>query len=104
MHVDLKHQVGDALIARARVDANYRSQLYLDGTLDPNVLQGGYTKFNARLSIGADSGRWEVAVYGRNLTNEATYTASINAPLGAGAYMASIEEPRTLGLQLRIKN
>ena len=104
VHVDLKHQVGDALIARARVDANYRSQLYLDGTLDPNVLQGGYTKFNARLSIGADSGRWEVAVYGRNLTNEATYTASINAPLGAGAFMASIEEPRTLGLQLRIKN
>ena len=104
VHVDLKHQVGDALIARARVDANYRSELYLDGTLDPNVLQGGYTKFNARLSIGADSGRWEVAVFGRNLTNEATYTASVNAPLGAGAFMASIEEPRTVGLQLRIKN
>jgi len=104
LYADMEWNLSDSLQASARVEGAYRSSIYLDGDLDPNVKQGGYAKFNARIALGAENGRWEVAVYGRNLTNKATYTFSTDAPLGAGAYMASIEEPRVIGLQLTLNN
>ena len=104
IHADVTAPVGGNLEARARVDVNWRSSMYLDGDLDPNVRQGGYAKVNARIALGGEDGRWEVGVFGRNLTNKATYTFSLDAPLSAGAFVAGIEEPRVIGLQLRIKN
>lgn len=104
IHIDLTRRIGDGMVGRFRIDANYKGEMFLDGDLDPNVLQDSYTKFNARLSLASDSSSWELALYGRNLTNEATYTTSIDAPLGAGAFMATVEEPRVIGLQFRVKH
>lgn len=104
VHADLTVPVSDSLEGRFRIDTNWRSSMFLDGDLDPNVKQGGYAKINARVALGAEDGRWEVALFGRNLTNKATYTFSLDAPLSAGAFVAGIEEPRAIGIQLRFKN
>lgn len=40
-------------------------------------------------------------VFGRNLTDKATYTASLDAPLSPGVYVGWIEEPRVIGLEGR---
>jgi len=100
---DLSTSFGGSLVGKARVDVNFRSSSFLDSDLDPFVRQSGYAKINARLAIGAEDGQWEAAVFGRNLTNRATYSFSVDAPLGAGAFMASIEERRIVGLQLRYR-
>lgn len=100
---DVTAPLTDNLTAKGRVDVNFRSASFLDVDLDPLVRQSAYGKINARIAIGDKDGRWEAAVFGRNLTNRATYTFSVDAPLGAGAFMASIEERRIVGVQLRYR-
>lgn len=103
VYADVSRPLTGDLVGAARVDVNFRSASFLDIDLDPNVRQSGYAKINGRLAVSTADDRWEFAVYGRNLTNRATYSFSVDAPLGAGAFMASIEERRTLGLQLRYR-
>ena len=55
---------------------------------------------NQRTAAGVDD-EWEVAVYGRNLTDETTYTYATDSPLSAGIYGGWVEEPRIIGLQAR---
>ena len=85
----------------ARVDINYKGDMYLDGDLDPNALQKAYTKLNASVGIGFD--RYEVRVFGRNLTDETTYTFSTDAPLSPGVYVGWLEEPRVIGVEGKLK-
>ncbi len=84
----------------ARIGANFKDEMFLDGDLDPNAFQEGYTKFDAH--VGVEFGRYEFRVFGRNLTDEATYTASVDAPLSPGVYVGWIEEPRVIGAEGRI--
>ncbi|MEH6567763.1 MAG: TonB-dependent receptor [Halioglobus sp.] len=93
--------IGDNLIFRFNVDASYKDEYFLDGDLDPNTLQDSYVKVNGRIGISSADETWELAVYGRNLTDETTYTFATDAPLSAGVYGAWAEEPRTVGLQAR---
>jgi outer membrane receptor protein involved in Fe transport len=86
---------------RFGADASYKDDYFLDGDLDPNTLQDSYVKVNARIAIGSAEETWEVALYGRNLTDETTYTFVTDAPLSAGIYGAWAEEPMIVGLQAR---
>jgi outer membrane receptor protein involved in Fe transport len=79
------------------IDVNYKDEFFLDGDLDSNVLQDAYTKVDARVSLRSNNETWEVALYGRNLTDETTYTASVDAPLSPGVYVGWVEEPRVYG-------
>lgn len=83
----------------AHIDINYKDEMYLDGDLDENTLQDAYIKVDARIGLTSTDGTWDLLLYGRNLTDETTYTATIDAPLNPGVYVAWIEEPRILGLQ-----
>ncbi len=69
--------------------------------LDPNAFQDSYYKINARLALAGGDDSWEVAVYGRNLTDETTYTYAADSVLSAGIYANWVEEPRILGVQAR---
>lgn len=83
----------------ARLDVNYKDEMFLDGDLDPNTLQDSYTKIDASVGFGLLDQRLHLKVYGRNLTDEATYTAALDAPLSGGVYAGWIEEPRIYGLE-----
>lgn len=64
-------------------------------------VQEAYTKINGRLALASADDRWELAVYGRNLTDEVTYTATLDAPVSAGVMAAWVEVPRVVGVQAR---
>lgn len=85
------------------VALNYKSEQFLDFDLDPNKFQDEYFKINARLALGTmgDGPGWEAAIFGRNLTDQATYTFGVGVPLAAGAFAHWIEEPRVIGVQMR---
>jgi outer membrane receptor protein involved in Fe transport len=85
----------------AHVDFNYKDEMFLDGDLDPNALQDSYVKVDARIGLSTLDGTWDLLLYGRNLTDETTYTASVDAPLSAGVYVGWVEEPRIVGIQGR---
>lgn len=101
LYADYSHQITDNWLLSARVDVNYKDEFFTDGDLDPASLQDAYTKIDARVGLSTLDDRWEVAVFGRNLTDEATLTASLDAPLSAGIMASWIEEPRVIGVQLR---
>jgi outer membrane receptor protein involved in Fe transport len=96
-----EYAVGDNLLLRLRGDANYKDDYFTDGDLDPNTLQESVWLFNARVGLGSMDGSWEVAAYGRNLTDERVITFSLDAPLSAGIYANGIAEPRVIGIQAR---
>ena len=82
---------------RANVEGTYTSSIFL---LPDNALQnkvGGYGLVNGRLAWSASEGRYEIALWGKNLTNKA-YVTSI-APIITQDQL-NYNEPRTFGVEL----
>lgn len=70
----------------------------------PGSMQESFTKLDARIAIGDADGRWELALVGRNLTDE-IYSAWYEPLVGAGpntGWFATTARPRQLGVQLRL--
>lgn len=91
---------------QAGIDVIYSDDYFATPTLDPNLHQDAFVKVNARLSLMSADDQWEVALIGKNLTDEEVMTFGNKAPLattltgGAGAfYYAFYDRPRTLALQ-----
>lgn len=78
----------------------YNSERYLVENLAPAGKQPGYTKVNLRIALAEQGDRWSVAVVGKNLTDETTFTHAFGTPLAApGTYTYLVDAPRTVGLQ-----
>lgn len=91
------------------VDVNYRGSQYVDPTLDDSIKEDSVALVNARIAL--ETGNWTLALVGKNLTDEDTYSYITETPLsasvtkgvlGAGyaAYTGYQEQPRTYALQL----
>ena len=98
-------------------DIFYRSSAFTELTYDPNLVQGAYTKINARIGLGQIGSGWGIELYGRNLTDTITFGrggrpvfGSVTAllpfagapsfPVG-NAYIKFTGEPRTYGVTAR---
>lgn len=82
---------------RANVDGTYTSSIFLFPDNLPLNKVDGYGLLNARLAWSAAEGRYEIALWGKNLTNKA-YVTSI-APIITMDQL-NYNEPRTYGVQL----
>lgn len=90
-------QLGSGYI-RAAADARYESKWWADFVHNLGTMQKGYAKVNASLTYYSEDGRWNLGVWGKNLTDEAVIaaTAAAGIPGPATAYM---DAPRTYGLR-----
>jgi len=96
--------VSDTVDILAGVDYFYTDD-FIPGSFnnDPRAVQASFSKIDARLGLAATNSTWEVAVVGKNLTDEIT-AAFINAvPGGGGTLFALTERPRSVGLQAKYK-
>jgi iron complex outermembrane receptor protein len=78
------------------VDGRYADDMFKDALNDPLIATPSYWVWNARASLfsGAD---WEVAVWGKNLTDERYVTQGVdNLTLGVGFRVYGA--PRTYGV------
>ena len=87
------------------IDALFSADYLTSSNQDPLQVQSSYTKFNARLSLAGQSGRWEVALVGKNLTDETIMTLSGDVPLagatfGTPGFSAFFEQPRSIAVQV----
>jgi outer membrane receptor protein involved in Fe transport len=83
-------------------DINYSDSFYSALDLDPNTLHDGYTLFNARIALTPIEGTWSLALIGKNLTNEKTYSWRNDVALtNSNSYFAMAERPRSIALQVR---
>lgn len=88
------------------LDLVFSDEYFASPTLDENLVQDAYVQLNARIGIGSQDGRWEVAFVGRNLTNQEILTFGNTLPVasaltgGTGnAYYAFYQHDRLLGVQ-----
>ena len=101
VYADYGREVFNSWNFSARLTLSYKDDFFTNGDNDYASLQEAYTKFDARFALLSPDQRWELTVYGRNLTDEATITATLPAPLSGGIRGSYIEEPRVIGAQVR---
>tara|TARA_R110002167_G_scaffold33963_13_gene108610 strand:- start:1543 stop:3924 length:2382 start_codon:yes stop_codon:yes gene_type:complete len=95
---------GDAMELRAGTDFVFTDDYNSSQNLDPSQEQDGYVKVNARLAIADVKSGWEVALIGKNLTDEDVISYSNDVPLafstfGSIGHYGFVERPRSVAVQ-----
>lgn len=88
---------GGRLLGFGQFDFTTRAKHWAEATNVPVSSIDGYTLLNARLGIGSASDKWQVYVWGKNLTDK-RYTQYINDLRGLGSILKTPGYPRTYGL------
>lgn len=94
----------DNLQLRTTLDANFMDNHYVAGSLDRRHEQSAATTFNARIALATFDDTWQVALTGKNLTNQRimTYGSDValsNAGPLPGGLHAEIRRPRTFAVE-----
>ena len=85
-------------------DLIYQSEQFRQSDLDPVSLQDAFTKLNLTLVLSPDQGNWDVALIGKNLTDEDTFSYVNDTPLVDTAFQFIPSPPRTIGIRFRLRN
>jgi len=100
--------VGEGLVLNASVDLVYMDDYIYASNLDPRTKQDATTQVSARVAISDSEGAWEVALLGRNLTDETVINFGGNTPLGGtltggagNSYYAFVNRPLNIALQAK---
>ncbi|RMF97125.1 MAG: TonB-dependent receptor [Gammaproteobacteria bacterium] len=101
--LNYERQLGE-LLFRGTFDLLFTDSYHPSQNLDPRVKQDAYAKLNLRLAIGDPDGRWELAVLGRNLTDETIVTYANDTPLafsqfGSPSWYGFLDRPRSFAVQ-----
>ena len=97
--------VGDSLEFRSTLDFVLTDDYNPSQSLDPVLAQDGYVKVNARISLADADDTWEVAIVGKNLTDEEIVSYANKSPLtvesslNVASSYAFYERDRSIALQ-----
>ena len=86
----------------ARADWSYRSFVYSNIENTPTLAQQAHGKVNARLSWTPPSNRWEIALHGSNLTDEAVIENGVMVRV-FGVDIATVSRPREWGATFQLR-
>lgn len=105
---DFRVPVGDSLEIGALLDVFYTDDYDASATFDPKLVQDSYSLLNARLGIGAASGKWQLALLGKNLSDEKVLSFGGDTPLAGSSFgsqsnYALFGAGRTLSLQGQVR-
>lgn len=95
--------VGESIVLRLDGNIYFTSKFFQQPNADPFMSQDGFAKVDARIGLGADNGRWEVAIIGKNLTDKLTASFRQTVPGAPGSFQALAEQGRTIGFQLSMR-
>ncbi|NEX92185.1 TonB-dependent receptor [Caulobacter sp. 17J65-9] len=106
--LDYEREIMAGLEFRSSVDIAANAGYYAAATLDPAQVQDPYLMTNLRLAVGDTGGRWEVAVLGKNLSDEQVLQFGGATPLAYNTFKANshynlVGQGRTVTLQARVK-
>lgn len=104
LSLNYERPLGDAWLFRSTLDLQFTTDYNPSQNLDPRVQQDGYAQWNLRLAIADADERWEVAVLGRNLTDEEIVTYANDTPLafsqfGSPTFYGFVDRPLNIALQ-----
>ncbi|MGC6511883.1 MAG: TonB-dependent receptor [Parvibaculales bacterium] len=87
---------------------SFASEYFASSTYDPALIQDDHEKFNLRLGLTPASERWEIALLGKNLTDEEILSFGGDTPLSGSSFgvksnYAFYGQGRTITLQAGLK-
>ncbi len=100
LNLEYAQDLGSQLRLTALLGVDFSDDFYSALDLDPISRQDAYYKLNARVQLASYTG-WSLALVGKNLTDERTTTWVNDVPFFRGAHFASIDQPRSIGIQAR---
>ena len=99
-------QIADGYYLDASMDLVYMDDYIYASNLDPEAKQDSFVLVNARVALANAGDTWEVALIGRNLTDETVINFGGNTPLagvltadGGNSYYGFVNRPRNIALQ-----
>jgi len=100
-NVGLEHftDLNSSLELRTNLMLNYTGEQYLAQDLDIQALEESHLTLNGRVSLMNIESNWELALVGKNLTDEKIRTYANDVPLMDGAYFTYMGIPRTVAIQ-----
>lgn len=98
-NVTWEQPVANEFLFTLSSDINFSSEFISVGTLDRELTQSGYYKWDLRASLTPFDGPWEVALVGRNLTDRDTFHFGNTVPLSPGSFFKHLDRPRTVAVQ-----
>lgn len=108
--VDYTLELGGGLQLVSTLDVIYSSDYLTTPSLDPKFEQDAFTKINARIALSGNDEMWEIALIGKNLTDESIVTYANGLPVAStltsntsSGYYAFYEKPMTVALQGTLK-
>lgn len=102
--VNYEHPVTENLLFRGTADTQFTTEYNPSQNLDPRVEQEMYAIVNLRVALADMAGRWELALLGRNLFDEAVVSYANDTPLaysqfGTPTWYGFVERSRSVALQ-----
>jgi len=85
---DIRVPVASSLELNAMFGVFYTDDYEASATYDPGLVQDSYTMLNARFALGADSGRWQIALLAKNITDEKILSFGGDSPLSGSTFGA----------------
>lgn len=100
LNLDYNMPISDNLEIRGVANINYADDQFTAADYDPiYAAQESFTKLDLRLSLGSIDGKWNVAILGKNLTDEFTSSNNNDQPLVPGNGFSSTDRLRSVALQ-----
>ena len=99
---DFDYPLSNSLDLGVRLDVFHTSEYDASATYDPALVQDSYTKMDLRVALRTET--WEVALLGKNLTDEQVLMFGGDTPLAGSSFGAKSNysffgQGRTLTLQ-----
>jgi outer membrane receptor protein involved in Fe transport len=106
--VTYEHPLSEKLLFRSTLDTQFTTSYNPSQNLDPRVKQDAYAIWNLRVALASADEKWEVALLGRNLTDEAVVSYANDTPLafsqfGAPTWYGFVERSRSVAIQASYK-
>lgn len=104
LSVNYERPLGEAFLLRSTLDVQFTDDYNPSQNLDSRIEQDAYAVWNLRLALADADERWEVALLGRNLTDEEIITYANDTPLafsqfGAPTFYGFMDRPRSVAVQ-----
>jgi iron complex outermembrane receptor protein len=110
LRADYETPVGDGYLFGISGNVRYSDDYYLNPLANPNSIQEAFATYDMVLRFGREDRSWQIALVGKNLSNEYVKNGSYDAPnsgsgtgTDAGVHadqMGFISTPRSVALQL----
>lgn len=102
LHAEYVWPISNSLEGLAALDVSYTDEYSLASDGDPLMMQDSFAKLDARFALRSADGNWEIALLGKNLTDEETTAWGndvVNAGPFLGTYFIILDRLRTFAIQ-----